>query len=54
MKLLMAGAASLSALVLSGCGMLGENEGPPPESPAASAIETSSMQFGSDNQTGTP
>lgn len=37
MKLLMAGAASLSALVLSGCGMLGENEGPPPESPAARA-----------------
>lgn len=37
MKLVMACAASLSALALSACGMLGGNEGPAPDSPAARA-----------------
>lgn len=37
MKLVMACAASLSALALSACGMMGGNEGPAPDSPAARA-----------------
>lgn len=37
MKFLTAGAAIVSACVLSACGMLGGQEGPPPDSPAARA-----------------
>ncbi|MDP3494547.1 MAG: hypothetical protein Q8R82_15660 [Hyphomonadaceae bacterium] len=37
MKFIMACAASLSALALSACGMMGGNEGPAPDSPAARA-----------------
>ncbi|HOZ28740.1 MAG TPA: hypothetical protein PLH23_16635 [Hyphomonadaceae bacterium] len=37
MKLVLACVASLSALALSACSMLGGNEGPAPDSPAARA-----------------
>lgn len=37
MKLMIGGAAILSALCLSACGMLGGQEGPPPGSPASRA-----------------